>query len=415
MAKIHYHSDCNFFAGCENMLVNFLTSPELNSEYELSFSFRYSPLYWSQFQQRVKTDVPVYALHIPDQMIFGTYGVSVVGLFTKLMSNLFAIFASIPIIIIQFIALYNLLKKIKPDILHLNNGGYPAALSPRVAVFVAKLLRIPNIIFVVNNVAVDYKRPSRWIHYFFDQFISRWVTCFVTGSEFASLKLRDVLKISKEKSLSIHNGINLRSPNEGVTETRKRLGLEKFSGTIFATISILRENKGHSVLLRAIQKLITRNYENKSKAKFIIEGEGVLRDELEAYVVENSLEGICLFVGNEPNIMNIMNLMDVMVFPSLSNEDFPNVILESMGFGKPIISSRIAGTPEQIQDNVNGLLVEPGNVDQLSMKIESILNRPDKINTLGKNGKELFLEKYTHVFAVNNYMNLYESILKEKK
>ena len=54
MKKIHFHSDCYFFAGCEAMLINFWKSPELRSEYEISFSYRSSVKYNEGLKDRAK-------------------------------------------------------------------------------------------------------------------------------------------------------------------------------------------------------------------------------------------------------------------------------------------------------------------------------------------------------------------------
>ena len=62
MKKLHYHSDCPFFAGCENMLVNFLQDEKLNAEYKITFSYRYSQRYKEGMDQRIKKKISEYPL-----------------------------------------------------------------------------------------------------------------------------------------------------------------------------------------------------------------------------------------------------------------------------------------------------------------------------------------------------------------
>jgi glycosyltransferase involved in cell wall biosynthesis len=397
------------------MLVNFFTSSDLKAKFNISFSFRYSKLYWEQFQSRVNTEITIYPLNIPDQLYIYSFGNKFFRIITKVVSAFFGILLSFPIVIFQFVYIYKLLKQIKPDILHINNGSYPGALSPRVAVFVGRMLKISNIVFVVNNIAIDYKKPSRWIHYFFDLFIASWVTKFVTGSDYASLKLNEVLKLRPDQSVAIHNGINLRAPDEKISETRERLLLKEFSGLVFGIVSILRVNKGHIILLQAIKRVVESNPKFKNQMRFLIEGQGVLKDQLESYVKENFLEDICLFVGSERNVMNLMNSIDVLILPSIGMEDFPNVILEAMGNGKAVIASRLSGTPEQVREQKNGILVEPGNVEQLSQAITYILENPEIVKRMGKKSKEIFEKEFEHSYSVKKYIKLYETILKEKK
>jgi hypothetical protein len=53
--KLHYHSDCDFFAGCENMLANFFNDPAVAAAYDVSFSCRWSERYEAGLRSRVKT------------------------------------------------------------------------------------------------------------------------------------------------------------------------------------------------------------------------------------------------------------------------------------------------------------------------------------------------------------------------
>ena len=66
MLRIHYHSDCPFFGGCENMLANFFNSEEIRKAYTISFSYRQSVQYTTGFEQRVKCDFPIYPVSFPD-------------------------------------------------------------------------------------------------------------------------------------------------------------------------------------------------------------------------------------------------------------------------------------------------------------------------------------------------------------
>ena len=74
--------------------------------------------------------------------------------------------------------------------------------------------------------------------------------------------------------------------------------------------------------------------------------------------------------------MNFIGAMDLIVLPSVGYEDFPNVVLEAMRLGKPVIASRIAGTPEQVIDEVTGLLVPPGAPADLSAAIHRVAKDP---------------------------------------
>ena len=410
MRKIHYHSDCTFFAGCENMLVNFWSSPMLRSQFEVSFSYRDSIRYTEGLNRRIPVDFPVYPLKFldfSDPAIFpGQWPI----LAKRGVLLCLRLVLTPPLLCYETWILRCLFLRVHPDVIHINSGGYPAALSTRAAVIAARLARIQAIIMVVNNQAVGYTRPSRWLGYPMDRLIALSTSRFVTGSTAAARQLNKVLRLNEVKCLVLHNGITLRQTTESRDETRKRLGLDKFGGVIFGVVAILRPNKGHQVLLEAMVKLM--GAAKAPNIKILIEGDGPLGKNLQEFVANNKLSGHCIFVGNEENIMNFMSFLDVLILPSIDHEDFPNVILEAMGVGKPVIASNLAGIPEQIIDGETGLLVAPRDIDQLATAITKLSFDEQLRVRMGHAGLQRFKKYFTAEVAVKNYMPLYQSLIK---
>lgn len=395
------------------MLVNFWSSDELRKNYEVSFSYRYSQQYERGLRERASVDFPVYPLRIPEVTDF--LPVSWPLLLKRVVLRMVRIALGPFIFIAQVLLLWRLFSNIAPQILHINNGGYPAALSARTAAVAARLARIPTVVMVVNNFAVGYSRPDRWLGYFLDRWVVASVGMFVTGSIAAAARLKSVLRLAESQCISIHNGIRLRAVSETVVEARKRLGLHGFSGIVLGVVAILRPNKGHIVLLEAINCLAKDYPDIRSRLKILIEGDGPSRDTLIGFVERNNLQEVCVFAGNEPNVMNFIASLDVLVLPSIGQEDFPNVVLEAMGLGKAVIASRLAGTPEQLVENVTGILVEPGNVDQLVEAIRRLLLDRTLVQTMGSAGLVRFTENFTAEKSVASYLDLYSSLTEVKK
>ena len=161
--KIHYHTDCYFFGGCENMLVVFFNDRYLMKNFEVSFSYHFSKKYDSGLRQRIKK-LPDRTFRLKFLDIYDLLSVNnkisrkIAGMLNRLYISNFLFF------IIDFLIFYKLFKRLKPDILHINNGGYPGAFSCRPSVIAARLTGVKKILFIVNNVPQPYNCLNRWMH-----------------------------------------------------------------------------------------------------------------------------------------------------------------------------------------------------------------------------------------------------------
>ena len=415
MLKIHYYSDCPFFAGCESMLANFFNSEYFRQAHNVSFSYRQSAIYTQGFKQRVKRKLPVYPVNFPDLSNLSIIPNSLPSLSKRLILAFFRLLLSGPVLVYEIVVLFRLFKTISPDILHINNGGYPAAFSARAAVIAGKLANVPKVIMVVNNMAVDYQRFSRWLDYPIDRLVGQSVDLFITGSEAAADKLRSVLNLPNHKVVAIHNGIAIRNASVGVQATRERLGLDSFDGLVFGVVALLIQRKGHQVLLDAILNLVEDGRLKYSNFKILIEGNGALRQNLVDFVNNHGLTRWVTFVGDEDNIADFMSVLDILILPSVQDEDFPNVILEAMALGKPVIASRLAGTSEQVINGVTGLLVEPRDVEQLGKAICYFIDNKNILPIMGRAALNQFSRHFTDQTALVNYSKMYIKLFETQK
>ena len=409
--RIQFHSDVSFFAGCENMLVNFFNDGSFTGRYDVSFSYRYSDVYEQGYKEKVTGRVNSYPLALLDIEQFWHRANKLSFRPWALVVKIISQFLKLIYIGYNTIILYKLFKKNKIDLLHINNGGYPGAYSCMSAVFAAKLSGIRNIVYVVNNVAFSYRHPGRWVDYFFDKIVKNTVSVFVTGSVYAGEELKKVLRLPPQKIKNIKNGISLRPPTEDRAAFFKRLGLPE-GRVLIGVVAVLEERKGHKYLLQAVKLLKDKGMVQKLPY-FLIEGHGSLLEPLEQYVAQQKLGDCVRFVKGEKNISNLMNAIDLLVLPSINNEDFPNVVLEAMGWGKPVVASNICGIPEQIENMKSGILVEPKDVEGLQAAISQLLENPSLLQSMGERGREIFNKRFLASIAVRNYTELYEGIFQK--
>ncbi len=169
----------------------------------------------------------------------------------------------------------------------------------------------------------------------------------------------------------------------------------------------LVERKGVSVLLEAWGKLA----KDHQDVLLVIVGGGPLEKKLKDQSRELGIEENVKFFGFVNNIGDYLAATDIFVFPSFQ-EGFPNSVLEAMACGIPVISTKIGGVVDVIRDGENGLLVEPGNVNQLADALKKLISDAEYASTLGKNALKTVRENYDINVIANKYVKLYGRLMK---
>jgi glycosyltransferase involved in cell wall biosynthesis len=156
---------------------------------------------------------------------------------------------------------------------------------------------------------------------------------------------------------------------------RKQLGITP-DRLVLIWVSRMVYKKGLTVLLDAMPAVIQRHPD----VLLVLGGYGDLRDELERQAEALGIANNVLFPGpvDRGVINGFWNAGDVVVVPAIHDhrgnvDGLPNIILESMSAGRPIVASRIAGIPQVITSGEHGLLVSEGNVPELSTALIRLL------------------------------------------
>jgi glycosyltransferase involved in cell wall biosynthesis len=104
---------------------------------------------------------------------------------------------------------------------------------------------------------------------------------------------------------------------------------------------------------------------------------------------------------------------DVFILPSLA-EGMPNVVLEAMGSGLPIVATRVAGSEELVQHGENGFLVAPKDVNAIAQALSTLINEKMLRERMGRRSKEI-ARQYTWEFVTEQYIVLYQQATKRQK
>jgi len=412
--KILYFSDCHYFSGSERPLIKFFESDELNYSFELVFSYRYSDTYETQLLQRVQPTFKVYPLSLSDKFYprrdkrFNHLPL----VFTQL-SRLFSLSFALPLFYIyDFIKLRNLIKSIRPNILHINNGGYPGSRSARIAALVAAGIGNIKVVMVVNNQPVGYTNWPRRFGYVLDRMVARVTSLFISGSIQVTDKLNFLLKLDPNQGRTIANCSALEQISESAESVKHRL-LDGGAPTpyVFLAVGVLEERKGHHLIVEAAAELIRANPSMRGQFVVWIEGIGSQLNFLESLIIELEMGGTVQLLGSEKNIASIINAADCFVHPSLYDEDFPQVTVEAMSIGKPIIANKIAGLSQQVDNNVTGILVEQFDSRAWAKAMDFAVSNPDRLSEWGLNGIRKYRSSFTAKIIVNRYLEIYRYLL----
>jgi len=163
---------------------------------------------------------------------------------------------------------------------------------------------------------------------------------------------------------------------------REALGLAPDSFCVCAA-GRLSPEKGHRHLIAAVPMMVRRI----PKLHVLVLGNGKERDKLEEQARRLGVPGRVTFAGFKTDIRPWIQGSDVLVNPSLT-EGTPNVVLEAMALGTPVVATGVGGVPEVVEDLVSGLLVPPGEPAALAEAILDIFSRPSETLRLADNARK---------------------------
>lgn len=291
--------------------------------------------------------------------------------------------------------LRSLLKELRPDILHtyLLHGNILGRL-------VGRLVGVPTIIGSERTIG----QAKRW---------GRLATRLTNP-------LTDAVEVNSEiGAVAINAGLGV--PAEKIELVRSGLELEKFDQTanrqslrsefrvdddqhLILFMGRLRPVKGVEYGLRAFAAA----HEVNPNLRMVLAGEGDQRPYLESLVSQLEVQDSVSFIGVRSDVPELLSAADSVLIPSL-NEGFPRTAIEAMAAGKPVIATKVGGTPEAISDGETGILVSSMDTASMSAAIVSLASDKDLQTRLGESGRRRAEERYT----LNKYVSRLDELYRE--
>jgi len=203
---------------------------------------------------------------------------------------------------------------------------------------------------------------------------------------------------------------------EGSVRLRNELGIET-NAPVIGMFGQLTQWKGWHVLIEAIPQVVNIYPD----AQFIFVGRAMVNDD-KLYVdrLKKRLNSLRIaknvhWLGFRSDVPRIMLSCDVIVHASIKPEPLGVVIMEGMAAGKPVICTRGGGTSEMNVNRETGLIVEPGNHNDLGKAINFLIRHPEIRLQMGNRGRQIADKEFTHEKRVEGYLRIFNQLIISKK
>lgn len=213
---------------------------------------------------------------------------------------------------------------------------------------------------------------------------------------------------SREKFAVVRLGIPLdeRLGDESAGVDYRRLyGIER-DAFVVGWVGRMTGVKDTGAVLHAVAALRGRGID----AVACLVGDGPDREPLEQLAHDLGIARSCFLVGYQEEIAGFYGLFDAFFLPSV-NEGTPVSAIEALAAGRPVVANRVGGVPDVVRDEIDGFLVEPGDVDAAADRLATLAADPELRRRLGSSGSTRVRERYSVARLVDDVDRLYRALL----
>ena len=218
--------------------------------------------------------------------------------------------------------------------------------------------------------------------------------------------------LQPEKIAVLHNSVELSGARRGadaarLQATRSRLGILP-GDRVILVVGRLSKEKAHADLVSALARLLQQKPE--LRVQLVILGEGPERTNLEEAVRAAGLQAVVKMPGHVNDVREYYEIADLMAISSVS-EGSPNVLLEAMAAGVPVVATAVGGIPEIAKNQEQALLVPPRDPEAMARAIAVLLSDGATAHRLAAAARDLAATKYSPEQRALGLAGLYRNVL----
>jgi len=295
------------------------------------------------------------------------------------------------------------MARLKPKIVHTHL--YEAGIWGRL---VGKLAGVPVILTTEVGMTLWKKRH----HLLLERFVNRFTDKMIAVSEDIRQRRIHDEGISPEKIIMIPAAVDIERFSRMISREQVRTELQiDTSFPVIGTVARLVAAKRLDCLLEAARVVC----EAVPQARFLIIGDGPLREELEGQAMQLGLAPEHVrFLGNRQDVTDFLSALDIFVLSS-EREGLPVSLLEAMAASRPVVATRVGGIPQVIQDGHNGLLVPPHDPAGLAKAIITLTEDSTLRESVAREGYRTVEARFSTDVVGQQIIALYDGLLEKKE
>jgi glycosyltransferase involved in cell wall biosynthesis len=277
--------------------------------------------------------------------------------------------------------LSRVIKRLQPDIVHAHDPHGIAMAS--LALSLGASSGIAAVLVASRRVDFHLKGNSfsRWKH--------RQVDCFIAASD----AIRQMLisdGVAPGRTTTVHEGIDLRHVQAAPPVNVHEAFWLPHQAPVVGNVAALVPHKGQRHLIEAAH-LVVREIPD---ARFVVLGEGELREPLERLVRDHHLEKHVLLPGFRTDVLGCIKGFDLFVMSSVT-EGLGTSLLDAMACSRAVVATRAGGIPEIVEDGATGILVPPRDPAAMAREIVRLLRDEALRRRMGEAGCARVSERFT--------------------
>ncbi len=262
-----------------------------------------------------------------------------------------------------------------------------------------RLARVPLIIRS-RHIDVDY--PNAW---FSRHAFTTLADHVLTTSQKITANFQETFGLTDDRISTVPTGIDLaRFSPEG---PRADLAPSARGLPLIGMVSVLRSWKGHTTFLQAARQLRDAGF----RAHFLIVGDGPMQPVIEKEVADLKLAEVVTFTGHREDVPEVLRALDVLVIASTRHEGVPQIGLQALATGTPVVGSDVGGTPEIIRHGETGRNFPAEDVGALARALREALAETEATREMCGQGRAMVEQHHSLDTMIDQLDEIYRRYL----